>query len=71
MLAENVPMALGVILTGIVVTGSSSKVTLISELGSKLIPIIFTGVPTGPEVSLSPITGFSGGGRRHCECCLI
>ena len=54
-------MALVVTLAGLVVTELSSKLMMTLEIGSKLMPIIFTGVPTGPEVSLSPMIGFSGG----------
>ena len=34
------------------------NVMMTSELGSKSMPIIFTRVPTGPKVLLSPMTGF-------------
>ena len=56
-LAENTPRELVV---AVVTVPLPLNVMVTSESGSKLMPIIFTGVPTGPEVSLSPMIGFSG-----------
>ena len=57
-MAENTPRELVV---AVVTVPLPLNVMVTSESGSKLMPIIFTGVPTGPEVSLSPMIGFSGG----------
>ena len=58
-LAENLPMPLLVTVAGLVITEVSEKVMVISEFGSKLMPIIFTGVPTGPEAGLIAMIGFA------------
>ncbi len=55
-----------------VVTGLSGisvppKVMVTSEFGSKLMPVISTEVPTGPESGLIEMTGSRG--SRHCKCC--
>ena len=57
-LAENTPLALVVTLAGLVVTGLPPKVMIISEFGSKLMPVMFTEVPTGPEPGLIAMIGF-------------
>ena len=56
-LAENTPLEFVVTFTGIVVTGLPAKVMRISELESKLMPVIFTGVPTGPNAGLIAMIG--------------
>ena len=51
----------GVLVTvlGLVATGAPSKVTVIVELGVNPAPVISTGVPTGPEVVLRKIIGWT------------
>ena len=56
-LAENPPLVLVVTVAGVVVTSLPLNVMVTLELGSKLVPVTSTEVPTGPEVGLSVMTG--------------
>ena len=56
-LAENAPLELVIKFTGIVVTGLPAKVMRISEFASKLMPVMFTKVPTGQKAGLIVMIG--------------
>lgn len=55
--AENPPLLLVVTEEGSVVTTLPPKVMVTVELGENPEPVIFTGVPTGPDVELSIMVG--------------
>ena len=56
-MVENSPMLLVVTVDKRVSVTVPKKNILTSELGSKLTPVIFIEVPTGPEVGLSTMVG--------------
>jgi hypothetical protein len=56
-LARNSPLVLVVTVVGVVIISVPLNVITTVELGSKPEPVIFTELPTGPEVELSVMVG--------------